>query len=133
MCSVSCQKAFVATLESSMAYIAVGSYLAFFVLIIVTFWNSQTHHGCWCIKPSQDEDDDENTTMSIPLGMVYIAYVLNGTMALIGLFEAAIAAAPAHVVVASTSSAIGGTSRSRPIATRLGESLARPPSSSRGA
>ena len=93
MCSVSCQKAFVATLESSMAYIAVGSYLAFFVLIIVTFWNSQTHHGCWCIKPSQDEDDDENTTMSIPLGMVYIAYVLNGTMALIGLFEAAIAAA----------------------------------------
>ena len=52
MCSVSCQKAFVATLQSSMAYIAVGSYLAFFVLIIVTFWNSQTHHGCWCIKPS---------------------------------------------------------------------------------
>ena len=92
MCSISCQASMVATLEETMEWIAVGCYSAFFMLIVVVLWNSQTHHGLWCISPSANEDDDENTVMSIPPAMAYVAYLLNGLLGLAGLFVAITAA-----------------------------------------
>merc|ERR1711871_1071611 len=79
-CSVACQLAFIGTLESKMGWIAVGCYLAFFTLVFVVMWNSQTHHGLWCIKASDNDDDDENTVMNIAPVMAYIAYFLNGCL-----------------------------------------------------
>ena len=85
VCSISCQKAIVATLEDNMGWVAIGCYCAFFALVIVVIWNSQTHHGLWCISPSSNEDDDENTVMAIPPVMAVIAYLLNGVLGLAGL------------------------------------------------
>ena len=92
LCSISCQMAMVATLEDTMAYVSIGCYIAFFTLVLVVLWNSQTHHGLWCIQPSENEDDDENTVMSIPPVMAYVAYFLNGCLGLLGLFVAIMAA-----------------------------------------
>eukprot|EP01043_Picozoa_sp_COSAG02_P046466 COSAG02_NODE_4348_length_5467_cov_6.159806_2_plen_957_part_00 len=83
-CSVACQLAMVATLEDKMGWIAIGCYIAFFVLVFVVMWNSQTHHGLWCIKASPHDDDDENTVMSIPPLMAYGAYFLNGVLGIAG-------------------------------------------------
>ena len=92
LCSVSCQAAMVATLENTMSWVSLGCYIAFATLLLVVLWNSQTHHGLWCFKPSENEDDDENTVMSISPGMAYIAYFLNGTLSLVGLIVAGTAA-----------------------------------------
>lgn len=85
VCSISCQKSMVATLEDNMGWVAIGCYCAFFTLVLVVLWNSQTHHGLWCISPSSNEDDDENTVMAIPPAMAVIAYLLNGILGLAGL------------------------------------------------
>ena len=85
VCQVSCQKAQVALLEDNMSYVSGGCFFSFVVLVLVVLWNSQTHHGLWCLKPSADEDDDENTVMSIPPGMMYVAFLFNGLLGLSGL------------------------------------------------
>jgi hypothetical protein len=92
-CSVSCQTAMVATFEHSMGWIAIGCYIAFFTLVFVVMWNSQTHHGLWCISPSENEDDDENTVMAIPPMMAYVAYFLNGCLGIAGIALAVVAGA----------------------------------------
>ena len=83
-CSVACQLAMVATLEDKMGWVAVGCYIAFFTLVFVIMWNSQTHHGLWCIKASPHDDDDENTVMNIAPVMAYVAWILNGLLGIAG-------------------------------------------------
>ena len=84
-CSVACQLAMVATLEDKMGWVAVGCYIAFFTLVFVIMWNSQTHHGLWCIKASPHDDDDENTVMNIAPVMAYVAWILNGLLGIAGI------------------------------------------------
>lgn len=92
-CSVACQSMWIEKSEDHMGDMAIGCFVALCVLLVTTVWNSQTHHGCWCITASHNEDDDENTVQSIPPGMAYPAYVLNGVLSLAGIAMAVMAVA----------------------------------------
>jgi|EP01049_Picozoa_sp_SAG25_P002121 hypothetical protein len=83
-CSLSCQTEWIKKTSDLMGTVAVSAIVSLFILFLVTMHNSQTHHGIWCVKPSDNEDDDENTVQNIPPVMAYPAYLLNGALALSG-------------------------------------------------
>ena len=85
MCTVECQNAWIDLTQKHASDVAVGCWIAFGILTVLIMWNSQTHHGLWCISVTDNEDDDENTVMSIIPAMAYPAYVMNGALGLLGM------------------------------------------------
>eukprot|EP01047_Picozoa_sp_COSAG01_P023187 COSAG01_NODE_1398_length_10466_cov_173.518086_1_plen_252_part_00 len=67
-CTVACREEWISYTRTHMDKVAIACAAAFWVLLIVVMWNSQTHHGLWCCLVSDNEDDTDSTVMSIPPG-----------------------------------------------------------------
>lgn len=67
-CTIACREAWISLMRKHMENVAIACAVAFWVLLVVVVWNSQTHHGLWCCLVSDNEDDTDNTVMAIPAG-----------------------------------------------------------------